>query len=167
VPYAESNDNELNCASFKSRLNAVLDARRQPQLDLPLRAHARHCPQCAHWLSTQMPLLEALPTTPVEPSPDFALRVLQAVEVERRQQSRWRVRATAFAAVAATLLIAIIGWREPAGLQGLDNRPTEEPQPRLTTQVLEQVDRVTGNFKPVTTSVYTAFNAFWLANRLL
>ncbi|HTQ39364.1 MAG TPA: hypothetical protein VMJ32_10060 [Pirellulales bacterium] len=167
MPYAKSNGSEMTCATFKSRLNAVLDERRSPQLDLLLCAHARSCPECDQLLSTQMSLFETLPNTREEPSPDFALRVMQAVDVQRREQKRWRLRASAVVAIAAALLIAVISWRGPAAIHEASNGPSETQPQKLTAEVLKRVDRVAEDFKPVTGSVYTAFNAFWLANRFL
>jgi hypothetical protein len=157
----------MSCASFKSRLNAVLDARRLPQLDLQLCAHVRRCPSCEHLMTTQMLLLEALPSTPAKLSADFAVKILQTAETERRQQHRWRVRATSILAIAAGLMIALASWRGPVLTQGLASHSSAYPATQLTAEVVRRVDQVAADFKPVSGSVYTAFNAIWLANRLL
>jgi hypothetical protein len=166
--YSESDYSELNCADFKSRLDAVLDNRRSPQLDLPLSAHARRCPACAKWLATQTSLLDQLQDTPPpEPGPNFAVQVLQTMEVHRGQQRRRRLQAIISLAVAASLLIAVINWRGPGTPDGISNHLVASHPPKIPAEVLQRVDAVSQDFKPVSGSVYTALNAFWLAQRLL
>jgi hypothetical protein len=168
MQYDKSNRIELNCAAFKSRLDAVLDARCSPQLDLQLCAHTRRCPSCARWLATQMGLLDAMQdTAAAEPSADFALQVLQTMDVHRQQQQRRRMRAMACVALAASLLIAVIAWRGPAPSEGPANLPFASQSPKIPAEVLKRMDEVSQDIKPVSGSVYTALNAFWLAQRLL
>jgi hypothetical protein len=168
MQYDESDHGELNCAGFRSRLDAVLDSRRSPQLDLPLRAHARRCRQCASWLATQTELLEALPEIcGPKARPDFALQVVQTVEISCQWRQRRVRRAIVCAAMAAGLVIAIAGFsgrREP---DGAVNSQLLSRSSKIPAVVLKQMDEVTQDFKPVSGSVYTALNAIWLAERLL
>lgn len=168
MQYEESEHSKLNCAAFKSRLDSVLDGRRPPQLDLQLRAHARDCRPCARWLATQMALLDTVQdiATP-EPRFDFALQVVQTVKIERQRQHRQRLRAMVYAAVAASALIAVTIGRGPDAPQEAANLPIASHPPKIPAEVLQRVDEVSQNIKPVSGSVYTALNAIWLAQRLL
>ncbi len=49
----------MRCQQFESRLNAVLDERRDPALDPQLRAHAHTCPPCHGLLETHRQVLSA------------------------------------------------------------------------------------------------------------
>jgi hypothetical protein len=165
--HSESDSSELNCAAFKARLDVVLDSHRSPHLDILLSAHAQRCPACAQWLATQMALLDSLQSLPlVEPDPDFAVRVVQTSQVHRQQQQRRRLGAMVSLAVAASLLIAMFVWRGPAQSENVADAHGARA-PKISAEVLKRVDKVTQDFKPVTGSVYTALNAFWLAQRLL
>jgi hypothetical protein len=168
MQYENSEHWKLNCAAFKSRLDSVLDSWRSPQLDLPLRAHARDCRPCARWLATQMALLDSVQdiSTP-ELRPDFALQVVQTVKIERQRQHRQRLRAMGYAAVAASVLIAVSIGRGPAVPEVVTSLPSASRPPKIPAEVLQRVDEVSQDFKPVSGSVYTALNAIWLAQRLL
>jgi hypothetical protein len=168
MPYEEFEQPELNCAAFKSRLDAVLDSRRSPQLDLPLRAHARHCRTCAQWLATQTELMDVVQMGNVpELRPDFALQVVQAAEIQRRRQQRGLLRAVASLAVAAGLLIGVTMLRSPAPRVATGNGEVATASPGIPPGVLKQVSQVSQDIKPMSGSVYTALNAIWLAQRLL
>ena len=162
-----SESTELNCVGFRSRLDAVLDSRRSPQLDLPLRAHAKRCPACAEWLATQTAVLEVVEDVPaIGPATDFGLQVLQTLQVQREQhrRRRWRVVGSTIA-VAASLLVAVMMWHDPAETQQAAN--VAAAHSAEIPAVLKRVDEVSQDFKPSSGSVYTALNAIWLAQRLL
>jgi hypothetical protein len=164
-----SESTELNCVAFRSRLDAVLDSRRSPQLDLPLRAHAKRCQTCAEWLATQTAVLEVVESAPaIGPATDFGLQTLQTLQVGRQQQRRRRRRLIGSIAVAASLLVAVTAWREPAQERVVDvGATTPSASTKIPAAVLKRVDEVSQDFKPVSGSVYTALNAIWLAQRLL
>ena len=114
--YAESNCAELNCAEFKVRLDAALDARRPPQRDADLSRHARKCPKCAQWLASHATLLGAVQSFPaIVARADFSARVVQQFEADVRTAVRWRRLAIASLAVAAGLLIALLPLTGCAG----------------------------------------------------
>ncbi|HEY2826589.1 MAG TPA: hypothetical protein VGJ04_03230 [Pirellulales bacterium] len=167
MQYDKFNQNELNCAAFKSRLDALLDSRRRPQLDLQLCTHARRCEPCARVLAAQTKLLEAVQTpTRLEVRPDFAVQVLQSIEVQQQQQRRSRRRAISFVAVAASLFIVVTAWRVPNRTEDLSESDLAN-SPKIPPAVLQRMDEVSQDIKPVSGSVYTALNAIWLAQRLL
>src|SRR5262245_39137682 len=164
----------LSCAEFKMRLDEVLDARRQPDRDQQLRDHARRCAKCAQWMDDHKVLLATVGEIAGEsPRPDFSFQVLQAVEIQQRQQRR-RVWRAALLALAAGLLIAAVGWRIPRGSQ-LPQELANEGQPptfayasivvdlasSLTTKPTRLAGEVAEGFKPVTSSVYTALHTLW------
>ncbi len=166
--YEEFEQAELNCTAFKSRLDAVLDSRRSPQLDLPLRAHVRRCRSCAQWLATQTELMDALPVGSVpELRSDFALQVVGTAEIQRRRQQRGLRRAVAALAVAAGLLIGVTVMRSPAPSNVANQEEVAVASPGIPPEVLKQVGQVSQDIKPMSGSVYTALNAIWLAQRLL
>jgi hypothetical protein len=166
--YEEFEQAELNCAAFKSRLDEVLDSRWSPQLDLPLRAHARRCRSCAQWLATQTELMEALPVGGVpELRPDFALQIVQTAETQRQQQKRVMLRAVAALAVAAGLMIGVTVMRSPAPSDVANQEEVAVASPEIPPEVLKQVGQVSQDIKPMSGSVYTALNAIWLAQRFL
>jgi anti-sigma factor RsiW len=166
--YEESEHQELNCAAFKSRLDAVLDSRRSPQLDLPLRAHARRCRTCAQWMATQTELMDAVQVGSVpELRPDFALQVVQTAETQRRQQKRGLRRAVASLAVAAGLLIGVTVMKSPTLQDANHDSEVATTSPAIPPEVLKQVGQVSQDIKPMSGSVYTALNAIWLAQRFL
>ncbi len=168
MPYEEFEPQKLNCAAFKSRLDAVLDSRRSPQLDLPLRADARRCRPCAQWLATQTELMDAVQVGGVpELRADFALQIVQAAVTQRRQQKRGLLRAIASLAVAASLLIGVTVMRNPAPRDANHDGEVVATSPGIPPGVLKQVGQVSQDIKPMSGSVYTALNAIWLAQRLL
>jgi predicted anti-sigma-YlaC factor YlaD len=176
---------KFDCRKFKARLDVALDERRRPEQDAQLRSHARHCADCAAWMKSQTTALAALESMAVEECPaDFAFRVLQSVEPLRRPP-RWRRWAVAALAVAAGLLLAVLGWRSP---EVAPNRPetpiakqspavpspavpsyeilarkTEDFAVNLKSHQLVVVGEVAEGFKPVTSSVFTALNSRWRA----
>ena len=178
--YQELDAGKIDCRRFKARLNAVLDERRGPEHDSQLRLHARHCPDCASWMKSQTTALAALESMADEECPaDFAFRVVQSVEPVR-QPSRWRRWAVAALALAAGLLLAVLGWRSPETTPNRPETPVAKQSPAVPTYELLAretehfavnlrshhlvvVGEVAEGFKPVTSSVFTALNTLWCA----
>jgi hypothetical protein len=159
----------MHCVQFETRLNDLLDERRRPSRDRQLVEHARRCHECADLLASQELLLAGLETlacaetsrglgarrvwetancrdaSPRRSAPiDITLRVALAVADERRASRRkhwlWLV-----PAVAASLLVAIVAWRNlGTALSGSrpaiesivhnsdPNPPTIDRHPRVT-----------------------------------
>jgi predicted anti-sigma-YlaC factor YlaD len=180
--YHELDAGKVDCRRFKARLDAVLDERRRPEQDAQLRSHARHCPGCASWMKSQTMALAALESMAPEERPaDLAFRVLQSVDADRRQSVvHWRRWAVAAMAVAAGLLLAILGWRSPdaapnrPGTEVVEQSPAVRPYEILARETehfavnlrshqLIVVGEVADGFKPVTSSVFTALNTLWRA----
>jgi predicted anti-sigma-YlaC factor YlaD len=178
--YHELDVEKIDCRRFKARLDAVLDERRRPEQDRQLRSHARHCPDCAAWMKSQTTALAALESMADENCPaDFAFRVLQSVEPVRRP-ARWRRWAVTALAVAAGLLLAILGWRSPETAPNRPQTPMAKQSPAVPpyeiiaretehfaddfkAHQLIVVGEVAEGFKPVTSSVFTALNTLWRA----
>jgi len=170
----------IDCRRFKARLDSVLDERRRPEQDAQLRSHTRHCPDCAAWMKSQTVALAALESmTDAECPADFAFRVLQSVKPIRRP-ARWRRWAAAALAVAAGLLLAILGWKSPETAPSRPDTPMAKQSPtvpsyeilaretehfavNLKDHQLIVVGEVAEGFKPVTSSVFTALNTLWHA----
>jgi hypothetical protein len=166
MSYDKSEQTELDCTGFRARLDAVLDERDAPQLDLQLRAHARHCLKCADWLETQTAILETVEGAgSSERQVDLAVPVLQKFETARRERLRRLRRTVASVAVAASLLVAINVWRGP-GVPDVQNNAVAMT-PEIPAEVMERMGKVSEDIKPVSGSVYTALNAIWLAQQLL
>jgi len=178
--YHELDAGKVDCRRFKARLDAVLDERRRPEQDSQLRSHARHCPECTSWMKSQTMALTALESMAAEECPaDFAFRVLQSIEPVRRP-SHWRRWAVAALALAAGLLLAILGWRSPDAAPNQPQTPLANQSPvvqpyeifaretehfavNLKSHQLVVVGEVADGFKPVTSSVFTALNSLWRA----
>jgi predicted anti-sigma-YlaC factor YlaD len=180
--YHELDAEKVDCRRFKARLDAVLDERRRPEQDAQLRSHARHCPRCASWMKSQSVALAALESIAPEECPvDLAFRVLQSVDADRRRPVvHWRRWAVAAMAVAAGLLLAILGWRSPDAAPNQPEMPVAKQSPteppyeifaretehfavNLRSHQLVVVGEVADGFKPVTSSVFTALNTLWRA----
>ncbi len=98
----------MNCETFESRLNDLLDQRLSPETDSLLQAHAGACSDCRDRLAAQAVLWEALAFSNVpEPPSGFARQVVAEVMPTRRPPRLSRT-LVAVAAVAALVLIAVI-----------------------------------------------------------
>ncbi len=175
----------MRCAEFRVRLDAVLDARRAPQEDAELNSHARHCPKCFDWMNCQADLLSAISSVAeVTPRPDFSVRVLQQLEVCRRQETKRRRFVISSVALAASLLLAVLfPWRSVNWFQpeetlihspraidtaaGMENhylrlaQTTRHLASDITSPQIALAGEVVEGFKPVTRSVYGALQNLW------
>jgi predicted anti-sigma-YlaC factor YlaD len=174
----------MRCAEFRVRLDGVLDARRAPQRDPELKAHARHCPKCAQWMAGHDELIATIAELPtISPAPDFGLQVLQEFAQVQRQRIRRQHLAHWSMALAGGLLLALISWQN-LNLYHADSIPKIGSHPALGTvafeshylQLAETTRNLAGNitspqvelvgevaegFKPVTRSVYSALHNLW------
>jgi hypothetical protein len=77
----------MRCHEFESRLQAVLDARRDPEQDRILLDHARVCDDCYSTLLAQRRLLDLLRCTlPPASGDDAKDRLVAVLEAEARRQ---------------------------------------------------------------------------------
>lgn len=109
----------MRCDEFENRLNAVLDARRNPADDRPLARHAEVCRHCRQ-LAAAMDLIgESLRwSQQEEPDPRITERVMAELATNSPAAGRpWSVWAHITLAAAAALLAAIV------------LRPNERPLP--------------------------------------
>ena len=164
----------MQCGEFRTRLDSVVDARRSPEQDRQLSAHARHCPDCAQWMADYGALLDEINLAPTPAlGSDFGLGVLQAANAHRQQKKRSRIWIATALSVAASLLIAVfVAQHSQSGTAGFS---TQEFQPgvfansiaaktrSLTNKQIVLVGEVADGFRPVTSSVYRAFNNLWRA----
>ncbi len=118
----------MQCEKFESRLNQLLDERRQPELDDQLLAHTSGCDECRQMLAAQQLLFGAMSGTPssdelsLEPPLDMADRVLRETGPLRPAGRLRVVRWFAFVA-AAVLLVASL----PRAMQFISgNNPVVE-----------------------------------------
>jgi hypothetical protein len=107
----------MHCTDFHHRLDALLDARRDPAADQALTAHAANCDRCNQVLSGHVALLQgvsAMPTPQLDPA--FAQRVVTAAALAAPQYAsprfRWRTGPliVAVLASAAAMLVAVSMW---------------------------------------------------------
>ncbi len=159
----------MHCVQFETRLNDLLDEREPPGDDRQLIEHARRCDECADLLAGHEMLLADLqslacagsldgprtlrrPAAPV----DFSLRVALAVADERRAARRngwfWLI-----PALAASLLVAVVAWRN-LGAAFSGARPTAETMAHAATPVTPSAVRHPGDIPQATplTSVIAA-----------
>jgi hypothetical protein len=141
-------EREMNCTAFKNRLAAILDERQSPAFDIQLAAHARRCQPCAQWLETQSEILEL-------------------ASAERRQNRSRQRKWTSILAAAACLMIGFLAWPSLEPSERLGQTEAVADPAKIPDQLRRRVDAVAEDVKPVTSHVYTAFNAFWLAQRML
>ncbi|MDP9068645.1 MAG: zf-HC2 domain-containing protein [Actinomycetota bacterium] len=96
---------DLTCNSVRAELSARLDDGATTTSD-EVDAHLRHCDGCRHFEATQHSVRRALRIEPVQPTPDVAPRVMQAISTPSRQDLRaFRIRIAAVAAIAAALVV--------------------------------------------------------------
>jgi anti-sigma factor RsiW len=164
----DESENVMNCTTFKNRLDAVLDQRQSPAFDLQLAAHARHCRPCAQWLATQTAVVDHIDSSlAAELNADFALRVVELAGAERHRKRRRRQQWISVLAVAACLLLGFFSWQQSTRQEDITSLTTATHSTKIREAVRHRFDTVAEDFKPVTSSVYTAFNAIWLAQRML
>jgi anti-sigma factor RsiW len=101
----------MNCSDISAltplHLSGELDAARMETFS----AHLRNCPACRQALGQQTAFDELLRTSVLAQSVDDSPvneRVRERIRAERRAKRRWQV---AVAAIAAALLMAILGYR--------------------------------------------------------
>lgn len=123
----------MRCDEFETRLQHVLDQRKVPEQDELLRQHARVCFNCQRILALQSQLFDGLELAVIPDLPeDFARRVVREViphAGRRRRPVPWTL---ALAAVAATLLLAVVpaAWsRFHKGPHVASARRSAEPSP--------------------------------------
>ena len=174
----------MRCAEFRVRLDGILDARRSPQRDPELKAHARHCPKCAEWMAGHDELLAAVPDlSMISIAQDFGLLVLQELAQAERLRIRRKRLSQLTMALAAGLLIALASWRSLGVFRGdsvakFANHPafgtiafethylqlaktTRNLAGNITSPQVELAGEVAEGFKPVTRSVYSALHNLW------
>jgi predicted anti-sigma-YlaC factor YlaD len=120
-PFDESESPPPECAPTLARFQQALDG--EP-VDLTSDDHAAACPVCRERLRALSVLLGALAEPhDAEPVPaGFADRVLASLQNERPAERRSLVRYTAWAALAAALLVGVY-------FALATNRPPDGPQP--------------------------------------
>lgn len=105
----------MNCNDFKER---IADFAGGEPMSEPMRRHLASCADCAAELQTARRVLDAVtPRSVVEPSPDFAARILAAANTApsrpspRRRILRW---AGSIAAAAVVVVAVTLSLRTPA-----------------------------------------------------
>lgn len=128
----------MRCHEFETRLNDLLDERRQPRLDVQLSRHTRQCDQCEGLLRSYEAVFEGLQSLPVlEVDSDLGARVVAdfrptvAMRMQRReslrQWSRWLMVA------AAMLAAAVPAWY--VGRMSISPPNGDRPTPQLTNNI--------------------------------
>jgi predicted anti-sigma-YlaC factor YlaD len=98
----------MQCAKFEQRLQQLLDDRQIAERNESLCEHAESCERCASILRAQSRLFSSVSKLPEPALPDdFANRILDRLQVERRRQRRKRMTIAALAA-AAMIMISLL-----------------------------------------------------------
>lgn len=98
----------MNCTTFESRLQSLLDERLRPQADNDLLMHADGCAECSHMLAGYELLWDGLELAePPAMSADFTQRVVGLAEPASLPRQVWSAPVRALATVAALILIAL------------------------------------------------------------
>jgi len=100
----------MNCSEFQGRIDQVLDSRRAPTSDIPLRDHASTCPRCSQLLDSYLAMLQGVRRLEMlEPACGFSERV--AIGLARHRRLGWPSRrAVVVLAAAAACLLAVTPW---------------------------------------------------------
>lgn len=111
----------MRCEEFESRINELLDARRQPRADAHLADHARECDACADVLAGYQQALDVVRGgAPLEMDTNPTAEIVAQVQLAARRRRRlWTTLVPL--AVAASLLIALA----PVIQMALDQREVE------------------------------------------
>jgi hypothetical protein len=128
----------MRCHEFETRLNDLLDERRQPRLDVQLSRHTRQCDQCEGLLRSFEAVFEGLQSLPpLEIESELGQRVVAdfrptvAMRLQRRENlrgwSRWLMVA------AAMLMAAVPAWF--VGRMSSDSRDGDPPAPTIAKDV--------------------------------
>jgi hypothetical protein len=100
----------MQCVDFEHRLHELLDARRRPEADAALQAHAAGCPHCAQQLQSQQRLFTLLSRLKESPAEDFADHVLLAVREAETTGRRRSQQLRAVLALATALSLGVVAW---------------------------------------------------------
>jgi hypothetical protein len=177
----------MKCAEFQTRFQQVLDVRNTPACDEQLLAHAAECEECRSLLEGWEAFCSGFDTQSVpELDANFADGVVAASLVAPSSSPRSALIATLIAVAAVALLAAIPLYRlmtaEPATLAPSPEVAIVEPAapeikehrvdaaefaemvdritpwiPEVTPERMAPVDRLAGQFKPVTASFTVAY----------
>ncbi|MCH8921781.1 MAG: hypothetical protein IIA67_01395 [Planctomycetes bacterium] len=111
----------MRCDELESRINVLLDERRQPHADGDVADHARECDACADVLAGYQQALDAVGrATPLEMDGDPTAQIVAQVQWAARRRRRFWTTLVPLA-VAASLLIALA----PVIKMRLDQRDVE------------------------------------------
>ena len=122
----------MRCDEFQTRLNSVLDERRDPAMDSQLSRHVQACPLCRETMRVGSQLAN-LWTTPIE------VIVEREVNSTNSTSAGLRVFVGVFA-MAAALLIMAWGWAQTKPTQIGDVASIEEvvsPEPQTASPVAQ------------------------------
>lgn len=102
---------ELDCTTFESHVQELLDLRNSPESDLAVQAHASSCAECLELLHQFTQLESALPLalkskTPVAAKKREVAHPMHPVSRRQREQISW----AAQAAVVLLLCGSLVGW---------------------------------------------------------
>jgi|688.fasta_scaffold232235_2 hypothetical protein len=174
---------ELDCTSFESHVQELLDLRKSPEIDLAVQMHASNCAECSDLLHQFTQLESALQLalkskTPAATEKREVARPLHPVSRRQREQLSWTVQA----AVVLLLCGALVGWvasRQPqsnslipVAVSELPARSTPEQllatasgiRPAVHYRSLEQCYELTSELpgvRPLQSSIQVAL-AWWL-----
>ncbi len=125
----------MTCEEFEDRLNEVLDERRRPEWDAPLRMHGHSCAACRELAASYGVMLDGLHALPTpEPAADLPVRVLDRLYALPATRRRRTLMAAALA-TAAALMVAV---QLPLQFGGQGARQTAQvaaPQPMALADV--------------------------------
>lgn len=173
----------LDCMSFESHVQELLDLRKSPEIDLAVRAHASNCAECSDLLHQFTQLESALQLalkskTATSTEKQEVARPLHPVSRRQREQFNW----AAQAAVVLLLCGALVGWfasRQPQSnaliplaVSELPVRSTPEQllatasgiRPAVHYRSLEQCYELTSELpgvRPLQSSIQVALAWWW------
>jgi hypothetical protein len=97
----------VRCEEFESRLNQILDRRRNPRSDAELSLHAASCPECGDLLAGYQALFAGFKRRDCVALPDAMPARVRLQLGQNRGRAAWRQRAP-LALIAASLVVAAI-----------------------------------------------------------
>lgn len=111
----------MRCEEFESRLNEILDRRRNPRSDAELSLHAASCLECGDLLAGYQSLLAGFKRREVVAPPDSIAANVRLQLGQKRGRGMWRQRAPLALVAAALVAVAIL----PGLRNGMGRAPIE------------------------------------------
>ena len=117
------------CERYQEMIGAMLDGELAQQEKAELRAHVTECPQCQAMLEAFEAISDSLQEEAVQPPTDFTQQVMARIDAAERQKKQPRPYWQRVLALAACLVLVIIGvtpWLQNGGAADSADTVAEE-----------------------------------------